>query len=87
MARQLGIVQQLAQRMEVPGEGRFVVAFMDAAVTPTADHDAGVQGVPVKATPETRSSVNFFGNEVMEGQGHLASAADAGCYEPPLTRP
>lgn len=87
MARQLGIVQQLAQRMEVPGEGHFVVAFMDAAVTPTADHDAGVQGVPVKATPETRSSVNFFGNEVMEGQGHLASAADAGCYESPLTRP
>ena len=87
MARQLGIVQQLAQRMKVSGEGHFIVAFMDAAVTPTADHDAGVKGVPVKATPEMRSSVDFFGNEMMEGQGHLASAADAGCYEPPLTRP
>jgi len=72
--------------MEVPGEGHLVVAFMDAAVTPPADHDAGIKGVPVKATPEMWSSVDFFWNEMMEGQGHLAPAAGAGCYKPPLTR-
>ena len=78
MSRECFVPRQRCERIELTGQRHFVVFPMNAAVAQPAHEDAFLEIGFCKVPLEVRPAVNFFGDEMMEGERHPAMTASAG---------
>ena len=78
MSRERFVTLKCSERIELAGEGHFVVLPMNAAMAQPANEHALLQISLFKVPLEMRSAVYFFGDEVVEGERHPAMTASAG---------